>query len=711
MKEKHLYTFGEFSLNAEDHALSRNDKNIPLTPKMFDLLLVLVQNPKRVLTKEFLLQSVWPDSFVEEGNITFNIRQLRKALGDDAQSPTYIETIPRRGYRFLPAVETATIVADGESAPPPPEPVRTEPAPTARPRSRPYVLLGMVAFLLVAGALVFAGWFLKGGRSGAPILSAPLSIEKLSTDGGVFHIALSADGKNIVYTHRIAGKQGLWLRQLETSSNVMIIPPSDDFYGGLAISPDGNSVYFVRGSQNEGQLTIYRMPIFGGVPQKVATGTQGWISISSSGDRVSFVRCPYTDEEWCSLYIADALDGQNEKKLATRPRPFRIGDNKISPDGKTVAFAVGQSQTSSNEFSFAAVDIESGAERELTPQKFFNIGYIAWLPDQSGFLLTGMQLPDRNFRIWHVIGSTGEAVRLTSDSETYSRLSLDSSGRILVSTQVEPDFRLMMFQTDNPTAPPQVIGNAHTAVFGPDGRVYFSSLRTGNSEVWSANPDGSDLHQLTNDPGSDAVPIISPDNKTVFFQSARTGNSHIWRMGLDGSDQRQVTTVQGGFPLRVSPDGQWLYYRSALQNTLRRVPTNGGTEELVMNELGWNLIVSPDLSKAAFSRRENMETILRVVSVPQGDVEKSWRIAAPDLAYLAWTPDGQSLAYIIADDATEKGSLWFQKLDGGAPRRIADLSGDEIAELSGFALAPDGKTFAIIKGNWKHDAVLFRGLK
>ena len=88
MKERHLYSFGEFTLNVEDHTLERGGENVPITPKMFDLLLVLVQNPKKVLKKDFLLQSVWPDSFVEDGNITFNIRQLRKALEDDAQSPS-----------------------------------------------------------------------------------------------------------------------------------------------------------------------------------------------------------------------------------------------------------------------------------------------------------------------------------------------------------------------------------------------------------------------------------------------------------------------------------------------------------------------------------------------------------------------------------------------------------------------------------------------
>jgi hypothetical protein len=100
------------------------------------------------------------------------------------------------------------------------------------------------------------------------------------------------------------------------------------------------------------------------------------------------------------------------------------------------------------------------------------------------------------------------------------------------------------------------------------------------------------------------------------------------------------------------------------------------------------------------------------VSVSDSQVFKTWRITgATNVAHLVWSGDGQYLAYVIADDAREIGELWFQKLNSDTPQRIADLSGDEIAELSGFSLSQDGKTFAVIKGNWKHDAVLFRGLK
>ena len=674
---------------------------------MFDLLLVLVQNSGRVLGKDFLLKSVWPDSFVEEGNITFNIRQLRKALDDSAQSPQYIETIPRRGYRFLAPVETSTATPPGdeisadESQPPIQSSVSTR-------RSYPALI---VAVLVVVGAVALGGWYLRGREtSSVSVLSTPFEEQKLSTDGSVFHVAISPDGKNIVYTHRVNGKQSIWLRQLETGNNVPIVPASDDFYGGLVIAPDGNTIYFVRGSQTGPQLGIYRMPIFGGVPQKIIEGTQGWISISGKGDKMSYVRCPYTDDDYCSLYIS-GIDGQNEKKLATRPRPFRIGDNKISPDGKTVAFAVGQSRTSSNQFAAMGVDVETGVERELTPEKFFNISYFAWLPDQSGFLMTAMQLPERNYRIWSV-DSSGRATRHTSDAETYSRLDIDASGKLLVSTQVEPDFRLMVYGVDNPTAIPRVFGDASSVSFAPDGKLYFSSLRTGNADIWSLSDDGSELRQLTNDPAAESVPLLSPDAYTVFFQSDRTGTIQIWRMETNGTNQRQLTTDEGGVPLRVSPDGAWLYYRSSLRGTLRRISVEGGQEEELMKDLGRHMVISPDLKHIAYSKRDGLATVLTVASIPDGQIEKTWRItSAPNLAHLTWSADGSYLAYVLTDDAREIGGLWYQPISENSPRQIADLSGDEIAEVSAFSLSGDAKRFAIIKGNWKHDAVLLRGLK
>src|ERR1700720_3245029 len=103
----HLYHFGQFALDSRRRTLSRADSPISLTPKAFDVLLFLAQNPNRLVTKEELLQAVWGDTFVEEGNLTQYIYHLRKALGDNSEDTRLIVTIARKGYQFTADVTVA----------------------------------------------------------------------------------------------------------------------------------------------------------------------------------------------------------------------------------------------------------------------------------------------------------------------------------------------------------------------------------------------------------------------------------------------------------------------------------------------------------------------------------------------------------------------------------------------------------------------------
>src|SRR4030095_15998614 len=97
----HIHRFSDFTIDIEQKVLLRGGKAIPIAPKVFETLLALVENHGRIVLKEELMKRLWPDTFVEESNLTFNIQQLRKSLGDNAREPLYIETIPRRGYRFM----------------------------------------------------------------------------------------------------------------------------------------------------------------------------------------------------------------------------------------------------------------------------------------------------------------------------------------------------------------------------------------------------------------------------------------------------------------------------------------------------------------------------------------------------------------------------------------------------------------------------------
>ncbi len=140
---KHFYSFGHFDLDAEQRVIRRDGKKIALPPKAFDLLFYLVRNPLRLVTKEELLRAVWPDSFVEEGNLTQNIFLLRKALTTENDDVRYIVTIPGRGYQFTSVVEMADQPSEaGELLQPDEEPVGPEPVPFAKPSAPPAVSNG-----------------------------------------------------------------------------------------------------------------------------------------------------------------------------------------------------------------------------------------------------------------------------------------------------------------------------------------------------------------------------------------------------------------------------------------------------------------------------------------------------------------------------------------------------------------------------------------
>ena len=102
--EKHLYEFGPFRLDAEEHLLLRDGEPVPLEPKVFDTLVLLIRNSGHLLEKDELMDKVWPDAEVEEGSLTRNISTLRRVLGDGENGLRYIETVSRRGYRFVASV-------------------------------------------------------------------------------------------------------------------------------------------------------------------------------------------------------------------------------------------------------------------------------------------------------------------------------------------------------------------------------------------------------------------------------------------------------------------------------------------------------------------------------------------------------------------------------------------------------------------------------
>ena len=128
--------FGPFSIDIRERILEEGQP-VALTPKAFDLLAALLEQPGQLVSKDDLLRRVWPDTFVEESNLAYNVFALRKALGDTAEDATCIETVPKRGYRFKAPVTT---VDEASTAPATPQPG----APRPLWRSHPWTVAATV---------------------------------------------------------------------------------------------------------------------------------------------------------------------------------------------------------------------------------------------------------------------------------------------------------------------------------------------------------------------------------------------------------------------------------------------------------------------------------------------------------------------------------------------------------------------------------------
>ncbi len=708
----HRYSqFKEFTVDREEGRLLRSGEPVALTPKAFNLLIMLVDNRGRIIDKHELLSSLWGDSFVEEGNVAFTVRLVRKALGDDPADPKFIETIPRRGYRFIAEV-TDGLLDIGQAE-------QTIQAPAPPFKHQNLLARWALVVLLLALGLGLAGvygWpFGRGSDKVAGVLDAPFRVERLSNDGNAGHAAISNDGRFVVFSTGLHDERStLNIRYLESGQTKEIVGPVNGLYMGVAITPDDSGVYFVRTSlTTEQQPCLFRISLDGGIPEELSCGMEGWIDISNDGRLISFVRCPYRDEEYCSLYVADE-HGKAERKIASRASPMRIGSNSFSPDGHSLAFASGQSRENGDNFGVFVVNVLTGKEKAATTERFFNVKNIDWLPDGRSMLISAKKRTDETFFFWHLNPGNGSVRPLKKDAMTYNAVSLSAAGDLLVSTVVDGDFRLFIGDLLD-RGRPNPIGRAMTPHFLPDGRIAFASDRAGRTNIWLSNSDGTNAKRLTAE-GVSSFPITNPDATKVYFSSNLSGRSEVWGMNIDGSSPRQLTRSEGGFPLAVSPNGEWVYYLSAFSKKLRRVST-GGERELAVSPTSLEktfptLALSPGTDHAAIVEQVNGSSYINVVRLEDWRSVKQIPLTVVDrlVVHVAWSKNGNLLYVLKHDKSLNAHSIWRISLDGSKPEKLIDLSINELGERSGFAVSHDDRNFAIVHGGWKHDVVLIRGL-
>ena len=575
----------------------------------------------------------------------------------------------------------------------------------AKSRKSPWLWVGagIIALVVTVGVIWKLLVATPGLSPASPI--ADLQVTPLTSTGKALNPAISPDGKYVAYVQQDGTAFSLWMRQIDTASQVQIVPPEAGTpIGGVTVSPDGGFVDFVRGSLTVVTGEVWRVPFLGGPPKKLLDSYVSPVGWSPDGRHIAFLR--RGSDLKGSLIAADA-DGSHERVIAGMPAPFYLTAARPawSTDGRFMAVVVPASQASAFRDQVVVVDVRTGVARVLPVSLTVSGSGPAWL-DAGSLVLSGVAESGGLDQLWKLSYPGGQLSRLTNDLSRYTGVSLTTDRSSLVTAR--SDMRQSVWVGDRAakngaelaplapgpwaasvawagehllhvtnanghtsvafingrTAPDEIVTRGSQPVATSDGRtIVFVSNETGDSAgLWKVGADGQHAIHLVS--GSATWPVITPDDKRVIFVSAHSGAQRLWTVSIDGGPPTQLGDMFAFYP-DVSVDGKSVVF---------------GASTTTRGELG-----VCDLPAC---------TNLRKVTTPQGG------------PISRWTPDGKGIAYF---DVGAGGNLWVQPLDG-APRRQLTHFTDGLS-ISDFNWTRDGARLAIVRTLITSDIVLIKGLR
>jgi Tol biopolymer transport system component/DNA-binding winged helix-turn-helix (wHTH) protein len=740
-----IYEFGPFLLEPRARRLSRHGEPVPLATPEFELLLLLVRNHGRVVEKREIMAAVWPDTEVEENNLTVRMSSLRKAIGERKGYHPYIQTVPGRGYCLISVVkelpgdpaavtpETGSAAHSSPGAPAKPdgdpesEDLPSTPPESADARRRPAVsspgarrlsalgglklyallLVGLLGIALVSGVMRRQ----RGAESRASAHSMRMS--RLTQTGRVAWAAVSPDGQNIAYVERDGELTSLWLQRAGTNKPLQLLPPAKLVYKDPAFSRDGNTIYY---SKCQPGCRLNRMPVLGGVETALPVRADSPVTFSPDGKRMAYVRVAAagTDTE-VSLLVANA-DGTGEETLNSRGggSSYQYGAPAWSPDGKVIALPILATEGEMTHMKVVGVRVADHAESTLTAQRWRFIKDVAWLPGGGGLIINGRDeasAPELSMQIWRISHPGGEAQRVTNDLNNYTRIGLSADGRTLIALEVQWTSSLWVAPAESPSAAAQVTRGTvdrHDGNLGlslaPDGRIVYVSDLSGKRDLWAVSADGSGLAQLTDGPHKDTFPAVTPDGRHIVFESSREGAHSIWKVDADGRNPTRLTHGPYDAEPVCSPDGKWVVYvaHDGGVPKLRKVPIEGGDPVHLTEEYSMHPTISPDGRLIAYyrmdmKRRERREIV--IISAQGGPAIKTLPAPKNFGSVMRWSPDGAALSY--RDNTLT--NIWRLPLDAAPPRPLTSLRGER---LFSFCYSHDGRRLAYASGPSLSDVIL-----
>lgn len=721
-KPASIYEFDRFRLDAVHLMLYENRRPVSLAPKVIETLLALIEKRGEVVGKDELMDRLWANTFVEESNLTQNIYRLRKTLGKAQDGQYLIESFKRRGYRFNGQIreegevelvvgtrtKTLTVIQEEIDEN---DNLTYRLTPKKPDRWKKLAVVAAAAIfggLLIFGASRFFQSKSKPNDSNSVTAAPVIKMTRLTPDQNATNAAISPDGKYLAYNLFEKGKHSLWVKDIASDGATQIMPAVEQgAYGDLMFSPDGKQIYYNSRLGPTVNYTLYRIPAFGGEPQKIAQNVISPPAVSPNGKQVAFVS--FEGEEG-KLIIVDTDTGE-ERVLVSRSKPAWYeswGSNlSWSPDGLRIVVCGGKGIHERKRFELIEVSVADGSERIIPIPEWNYLDDVVWLSDQSGLLVRIRETEVSPWQIWRVSYPNGEASRLTNDTNNYDDLSLSANSRFLVTKQQLGNNNLWIAPSDDITRIKQItFGNNasdgyHGIAFVPDDRAIYTSPRGGNVDLWIVSSDGNEQKQLTRNAGDfNGRPRVTLDGGSIVFVSSRSGTKQIWRMDENGGNPRQLTDVKSAEQPYLSPDGAWIYFTLGFEERriIAKIPVDGGEIVSVHEKNDPSApIISPDGKKMLFDFYEDgaaqpwKRGLLFLENGDMGTLEENGLVQS-------WTADSKSLISI-----RDKTNLWIVPLDGGKARRLTNF---ESGEIRTYALSPDFKQIVIARGSPSMEALL-----
>ena len=578
-------------------------------------------------------------------------------------------------------------------------------------RHRRTIITWSAAALFLAAILVY-GLSRLGSHVSAP--PASLEITRVTGSGAVQQADISPDGKYLAYVRQQAGKQSLWLKQLSTDSEVQIANLQGDMCVGLAFSPDGSYVNFVRQPRMTFSGDLYQVPALGGTPRKMLAGISGPPAFSPDGQRVGFVRNTLDTRG----LVTASLDGSTERVLVSLKPPEQIYPFHAvwSPDGKTIAFSRVTPQ-----WILTTVSAEGGPPQPVPDAHWDFIRDLAWLPASSNLVVAGVPQgapKSATDQLYEVPSEGGGTRQITHDLSSYVsvRVSADAKSLLALQEQIistiqvaipgkETEARSLSAGNQNRDG---YIGVAWT----PEGSIVYRSLANQRYDLWEMGGDGANAHPLTNNNASLAAmePAVSPHGDFLTFtQEDSNRHANIWRMDRDGGNPKPLTVGRNNFRPAVSPDGQWVVFTSEQggHSVLMKLPSTGGTPIPLTDYNSFFPAVSPDGKWIAcwYFSGQDQPAQLAIIPFAGGQPAKVFTLPATSGGNIHWTPDGRSVAFLIRGDGAV--NVWTQPVAGGPPKQVTHFTSENIFYFDWFR---DGR-LVLSRGTEPIDAVLIKNFR